>query len=198
MKTKPYLVCCSVLKDEIDNLSLAKDFNIVFLGMNLHSDYDLLEKNLSKVLEDITKKSSGGIVLVYGDYCLGSNGEMNELVKRHKAVKVDAVNCIDCLMGGSGSYLKVDPEGKLIFLSPGWIKYFDYYRRGALDEEKNLFREMFSGLEGIILLDTVGNLEDYMDQIQAFVDFSGLKILETRKVDTDCLEQLITKLRNLD
>jgi hypothetical protein len=165
--------------------------------MNLHSDYDLLGQNLSKVIESIKKKSSDGIVLVYGDYCLGPNGEMNELAKHHDVVKVDAVNCIDCFLGGSGSYLKVDPEGRLIFLSPGWIKHFDCYLKGASKEEQDLFREMFSGFEGIILLDTLGNLEEYEDQIQDFVDFSGLKILETRRIDIDSLKQLIIQTKKL-
>lgn len=193
METKPYLVCCSVLKDEIDQLSLGKDFNIVFLDMNLHSDYALLEQNLSGVLKDIAKKTADGIVLVYGDYCLGSNGEMNKLAQDHNVVKVDAVNCIDCLMGGGGNYLKVDPEGRLIFLSPGWIKGFDYYLKVVSKEEQDLFREMFCGYEGIVLLDTLGNLKDYKDQIKAFVDFSGLKVLETRRIDCDGLKQLIIK-----
>lgn len=197
MKTKPYLVCCGVFKDEIDQLSLAKEYNIVFLGMNLHIDYNLLEQSLTKILENIAKKSSNKVILVYGDYCLGPNGEMSKLAKRHDVVKVDALNCIDCFLGGSGSNLKVDPEDKMIFLSPGWIKFFNYHRKQALKDEQNFFRDMFSGFKGIVLLDTLGNLEDYEDQIEDFVNFSGLKILDTRKIGTDSLKQVIIQTKKL-
>jgi len=197
LKTKPYLVCCRVFKDEIDQLSLAKDYNVVFLGMNLHLDYNLLEQSLTKVLETLSKKSSEDIILVYGDYCLGPNGEMNELAKNHNVVKVDALNCIDCFLGGNRSNLKLDPEDKVIFLSPSWIKFFNYHHKRALKDEQNFFREMFSGFKGIILLDTLGNLEDYKDQIQAFVDFSSLKVLGTRKIGTGSLKQLIIKTKQV-
>jgi hypothetical protein len=192
MKTKPFLVCCSVLKDEIDQLSIAKDFNIIFLGMTLHSNCELLEQKLNKVLKKCGEKSPRKIILVYGDYCLGSNDEMKKLAKKYNAAKVDALNCIDCLLGGKGNYLKVDPESKMIFLSPGWIKYFDHYLKSATREEQSLFRTMFGGLEGIVLLDTLGNLRDCEDRIEKFVDFTELKILKTKKIDIENLKILIS------
>lgn len=195
MKTKPYLVCCGVFKDEIDRLSLAKNYNLVFLGMDLHLDYALLKQSLTKVFETITRNSSKDIILLYGDYCLGLNDDMKELVKKHGVIKVDALNCIDCFLGGGGTNLKLDPEDKTIFLSPGWIKFFNYHHRLASAEERSFFKEMFRGFKGIILLDTLGNLENYKDQIQAFVDFSGLKILETRKIDCNFLKQLIIQTK---
>ncbi len=193
MITKPFMICCSVLMDEIDQLSLAKDFNIIFLGMNLHSDCELLEQKLNKVLENCAEKSSRKVILVYGDYCLGPNDKLKKLAKKYNAVKVDALNCIDCLFGGKGNYLKVDPENKMIFLSPGWIKYFDHHLRSATKEELSLFSTMFSGLKGIVLLDTLGNLKDYEDRIRNFVDFTGLKILKTRRIDTRNLKALISQ-----
>lgn len=197
MKNKPYLVSCGVFKDEIDRLSLARDYNIIFLGMDLHLDYTLLKQSLTKVFKNLTRNSSSDIILLYGDYCLGLNGEMNELVKQHGVVKVDALNCIDCFLGGGGSNLKLDPEDKTIFLSPGWIKFFNYHHRTASAEEQNFFKEMFRGFKGIILLNTLGNLENYKDQIQDFVDFSGLKILGTIKTDDNYLKQLIIRKKSI-
>ncbi|MCW3997529.1 MAG: DUF1638 domain-containing protein [Candidatus Bathyarchaeota archaeon] len=193
MGDKDYLVCCSVFKDEVENLSLNKDFVVVFLGMTLHSDYSLLEKNLRTVLENCVKKNPGKIVLVYGDDCLGLNGEMKKLAKEFDAVKVDAVNCIDCFLGGKGNYLKADPEQKLIFLTPGWIKYFNHQQKKATEEEKSFLKTMFIGFRGIVLLDTTGNLSQYKDQINNFMDFTGLKILETKKLDSNQIKQLINQ-----
>lgn len=193
LKTKPYLICCSVLKDEIEKLSLIEDYNIVFLGMTLHSDCDLLEKKLKKVLTDCAEKSFGKVTLVYGDYCLGSNDKMKKLARKYNARKVDALNCIDCLLGGKGNFFKLDPESKMIFLSPGWIKYFDYYLKSTSKEAQEFFIKLFGGLEGIILLDTLGNLKDYEDPIKNFVDTTGLKIIKTRKIDTRNLKNLIMR-----
>jgi hypothetical protein len=184
LKTTFYLICCSVLKDEIEKLSLIEDYNIVFLGMTLHSDCDLLEQKLKKVITACAEKSFGKVTLVYGDYCLGPNDKMKKLARKYNARKVDALNCIDCLLGGKGNFLKLDPESKLIFLSPGWIKYFDYYLKSISKEDQGFFITLFGGLEGIILLDTLGNLKDYENHIKNFVDITGLNILKTIKIDT--------------
>jgi hypothetical protein len=196
LNNKNYLVCCSVFKDEIEKLSLNEDFQVIFLGMTLHSDYNLLEKNLRKILENCVKNDPNKVVLVYGDICLGVNNEMKKLIKEFGATKVDAINCIDCFLGGKGNYLKVDPEQKLIFLTPGWIKYFNNLQRNTKEEEKTFLRSMFAGFNGIILLDTTGNLPSYKDKIKNFVDFTGLKILETKKLDYNQIRQLINQIKN--
>ncbi|MEJ2281427.1 MAG: DUF1638 domain-containing protein [Candidatus Bathyarchaeota archaeon] len=193
MKIKPYLICCSALKDEIEKLSLIEDYNIVFLGMTLHSDCDHLEQKLRKVITKCAEKSFSKVTLVYGDYCLGPNDKMKKLARKYNARKVDALNCIDCLLGGNGNYLKLDPESKMIFLSPGWIKYFDYYLKSTSKEAQEFFISLFGGLEGIILLDTLGNLKDYEDKIKNFVDITGLEILKTTKIDTRNLKNLIMR-----
>jgi hypothetical protein len=170
-----------------------KEFEVVFLGMTLHSDYKLLEKNLRKILKNCVISKPNKIVLVYGDHCLGLNGEMKEIVKEFSAKKVDAVNCIDCFLGGKGNYIKADPEQKLIFLSPGWIKYFNLQLQKGTTEEKKFMKTLFTGFNGIILLDTTGNLDNYKDQIQTFVNFTGLKIVETRKLTLNTIKNLINQ-----
>ena len=197
MSATNYLVSCSILEDEIKKLFLNKDFKIIYLNWTLHRDYELLEKALKKVLKRCVKQSPNRIVLIYGDYCLGSNGEMKKLAKEFGAIKVEAVNCIDCLLGGRGNYLKTDPDGSKIFLTPGWIKSFDWAFKTVPKDEQHLFKLMFDGCKGIILLDTIGNLQDYNDQIQQFLDFTGLKILETRKINIKNLRQLINQTKNL-
>jgi len=197
LSTKPYLVSCSILKDEIEKLPFNKNFEIVYLDWSLHRDYELLEKALKKVLTRCMEQSSKKIVLVYGDYCLGPNGEMAKLVKKFGVIKVDAVNCIDCLLGGKGKYLTIDPTGRKIFLSPGWIKSFNWVFQTIPKDEKHLFKLMFEGCEGIILLDTLGNLNEYKDQIQYFLDFTSLKIIETRKVNINNFKELIYQSKNL-
>jgi hypothetical protein len=52
---------------------------------------------------------------------------------------------------------------------------------------------MFGGLEGVGLLDTIGNLMVYEDRTKNFVDLTGLKILKTERVDVGNLGVLISK-----
>jgi len=55
-------------------------------------------------------------------------------------------------------------------------------------------KTLFNGFNGIILLNTTGNLDQYENQIQNFIDFTGLKILETRKIEANQLKQLINQV----
>jgi hypothetical protein len=53
LNTKPCLVACSVLKDEIIKLINQGDLDadVVFVSKFFHVDYSTLEKNLRKVIE---------------------------------------------------------------------------------------------------------------------------------------------------
>jgi hypothetical protein len=66
-----------------------------------------------------TARGGPSPVVIYGDVCLGFHQEMKALVKRYGAVKVDALNCIDCLLGGRGRLLEVDPDHKFFISDPG-------------------------------------------------------------------------------
>ena len=103
-KAKVCIVSCSVLKDELQQLVKQGelDADLIFVSKLFHVDYELVDKNLRKVLEHALKSSSGKVVLVYGDLCLGPNDEMKKLAKEYGVVKVDAMNCIDCQLGGKG------------------------------------------------------------------------------------------------
>jgi hypothetical protein len=117
-KPKPCIVSCSVLKKEIEKLANQGDLDAetVFVSKYFHVDYALLEKNLRQVLQKTLLRSPGGIILVYGDLCLGPNNEMKKLTEEYGIVKVDALNCIDCLLGGKGKVSEADPDHDLFFV----------------------------------------------------------------------------------
>ena len=100
-------------------------------------------------------------------------------------------------MGGKGKYLTIDPAGRKIFLSPGWIKSFNWVFQTIPKDEKHPFKLMFEGCEGIILLDTIGNLNDYKDKIQKILDFTSLKIIETRKINITNFKELVYQSKNI-
>ncbi len=70
---KPCLVSCSVLKKELEKLVKQGelDVDLVFVSKYFHVDYELLERNLRKIVENSVFRSPRGTILVYGDLCLG-------------------------------------------------------------------------------------------------------------------------------
>jgi hypothetical protein len=192
-KSKICLVACSVLKEEIQQLQKQGnlDVDVVFVSKFFHIDYTALENNLRKVLEQTLKGFKGKIVLVYGDLCLGQDNEMKKLSEEYGISKVDAVNCIDCQLGGKGKFFEADPEHNLMFMGPGMIGFFKHAKEQMLKEgvDEAAFANMFSGIKGIVLLDTCGDAEKCIQDLKD----SGinLKILETRKIGLENVKQVI-------
>jgi len=169
-QTKICLVSCSVLKEELQELVKhgRLDAELVFVSKYFHIDYEAVEKNLRRVLEHTLKCFSGKVVLVYGDLCLGPNNEMKKLAAEYGIVKIDAVNCIDCQLGGKGKFFEADPEHNLMFMGPGMIEFFKHakeaMRREGVDEAT--FADMFRGIKGIVLLDNCRNAEECRDELK--------------------------------
>ena len=192
-KSKICLVACSVLKEEIQQLQKQGnlDVDVVFVSKFFHIDYTALENNLRKVLEQTLKRFKGKIVLVYGDLCLGQDNEMKKLAEEYGISKVDAVNCIDCQLGGKGKFFEADPEHNLMFMGPGMIGFFKHAKEQMLKEgvDEAAFANMFSGIKGIVLLDTCGDAEKCVQDLKD--SGMNLEILETRKIGLDNVKQVI-------
>jgi len=192
-KLKVCLVSCSVLKEEIRQLVKqgSLDAEVVFVSKYFHIDYAALENNLRKVLEQKQKSFKGKIVLVYGDLCLGQDNEMKKLAEEFGVVKVDAVNCVDCQLGGKGKFNEADPEHNLMFMGPGMIGFFNHAKETMLKEgvDEATFANMFSGIKGMVILDTCGDAEKCKEDLEK----SGinLKILETRKIGLENVKRVI-------
>ena len=197
-KSKICLVACSVLKEEIQQLQKrgSLDVDVVFVSKFFHIDYTALENNLRRVLEQTKTIVKGKIVLVYGDLCLGQDGEMKKLAKEYGISKVDAVNCIDCQLGGKGIFFEADPEHNLMFMGPGMIGFFKHAKEQMLKEgvDEASFANMFSGIKGIVLLDTCGDAEKCVQDLKDAG--MNLKILEIRKIGLDNVKQVILDATN--
>jgi hypothetical protein len=187
------LVSCSVLKSELQKLVKEGklDVDLVFVSKSFHVDYALVEQNLRKVLEHSLKRYPGRVVVFYGDLCMGQDNEMKRLMEEYGVVKVDALNCIDCQLGGKGKIEEADPEHKWMFMGPGMIDFFKDAKlqlaKQGVDEEA--FKRMFSGVKGFVILDTVGNggeLEEALEKVGV-----GVKIVETRQVGTENIRLLV-------
>jgi len=195
-KTKPCLVSCSVLKEELEKLVKQGDLDadLVFVSKYFHVDYEVLERNLRKVVEKSLSRFPGGIILVYGDLCLGPNDEMKKLTEEYGVVKVDALNCVDCLLGGKGKVSEADPDHDLLFLYPGMIGFFSHFKEKAKQEnvDEEAFNKLFSGVKGIALLDTLGEPDKSKAEIEKL--HTGLKVLETKAIGLEKLKQLLLEV----
>jgi hypothetical protein len=193
-KAKVCLVSCSVLKQELEQLVKQGrlDAELVFVSKYFHVDYEEVEKNLRRILEHTLKSFGGKVVLVYGDLCLGRDNEMKKLAQEYGVVKVDAVNCIDCQLGGKGKFFEADPKHNLMFMGPGMIEFFEHMKEKLLKEgvDEATFANMFSGIKGIVLLDTCGNSEKCLKELER----SGMElpVLETRKIGLEKFRQVIS------
>jgi microsomal dipeptidase-like Zn-dependent dipeptidase len=150
-----------------------------------------VENNLRKVLEQTQKRFKGKIVLVYGDLCLGQDNEMKKLAQEYGVTKVDAVNCVDCQLDGKGKFNEADPDHNLMFMGPGMIGFFKHAKEQMLKEgvDEAAFANMFSGIKGMVILDTCGDVEKCVEDVEK----SGinLEILEIRKIGTDNVKRVI-------
>jgi hypothetical protein len=192
-KTKHCLVACSVLKDEIEKLVKKGELNadLLFVSKYLHVDYAQIEKHLRPVIERALKSNPENVILVYGDLCLGMDNEMNKLAEEYGIVKVDALNCIDCQLGGRGKFLEADPNHDVMFFSPGMMDLFSHtqemMRKKGMDEAS--LKQLFSGLRGLIILDTLGNSAELKSKVEKLD--TGLLILETKAVGCGNLKNVI-------
>lgn len=187
------LVSCSVLKSELQKLVKEGklDVDLVFVSKSFHVDYALVEQNLRKVLEHTLKRYPGRVVVVYGDLCMGQYNEMKRLMEEYGVAKVDALNCIDCQLGGKGKIEEADPEHKWMFMGPGMIDFFKDAKfqlaKQGVDEEA--FKRMFSGVQGFVILDTVGNGEELKRELEKVG--MGVNVVETRQVGSENIRLLV-------
>jgi len=192
-RNKVCLVSCSVLKDELQQLIKdgKLDAELVFVSKYFHVDYEEVEKNLRRVLEATLKRFDGKVVLVYGDLCLGQNGEMKRLAGEYGVVKVDAANCVDCQLGGGGKFFEADPEHNLMFMGPGMIKFFRHMKEQLMKEgmDEATLAGMFKGINGIVLLDTCSNAKECREELEK--SGMGLAILETREIGLEGVRRVV-------
>lgn len=190
---KTCLVACSVLEPELQRLVKEGnlDVDLIFVNKNFHVDYSLIEQNVRKALEHTLKHYEGKIVLVYGDLCLGQDDEMKRLATEYGVVKIDALNCIDCIFGGKGKSEVVDSEHKLMFMSTGMIDFFKDMKIQLTSQgvAEAVFKNMFSCIEGFVILDTVDNSEECRAELEKLN--TSVRIIETRKIGVENVKLVI-------
>jgi len=188
---RPCLIACGIFRQELEQI--AKDaklsVDIEYLDPGLHNDPECLENELKKAIGDRRQKLQNNIVIIYGDVCLGFQNEMKALTENYGLVKVDALNCIDCLLGGKGKLLEIDPQHEYFFLNPAWIEL----EFGNRDKSKDIeeAQEEFSVLKGLFLLDTLGDLDDYSEDIEIIREYTGLPVVERKNIGIEGIQKVV-------
>ena len=177
------------------------DVEPYFLDAGLHVVYAELEKAITSALEEHAEHAPNGLIVVYGDMC---HPRIKKIIKKYdNTLKVDALNCIDCLLGGHKKLLELDPKCSHFILSPGWMpsnlkksKYF----RGIFDWNMEGLKEQFEYLDGIIIVDSLDNLDELASDIEEFSINTGLQVKDMKTVGLDGLkaviDEAIKKLQN--
>ncbi|MDY6857103.1 MAG: DUF1638 domain-containing protein [Thermodesulfobacteriota bacterium] len=182
------LICCSILQSEIETLIAQKKIEVdtIFLSKRLHDDPQKLHQALSASLQKHYKRKP---IVVYGNLCLGSEYRMHALMNEYGTIKVNALNCIDCLLGGHGKVVDIDPDHRSYFLTPGFIESFNEVDTGNMHETRRLFKM----LRGIILLDSLDNTDQYREDIDYFCNQTGLPIVKHIHVGLSGLKAIINE-----
>lgn len=192
-KDRICFISCSVLKEEIEQLIKQGDLEgkTVFIPKHFHVDYKLLEDNLRRTIKQVLSSFQGKIILIYGDLCLGPNNEIKDIAKEYGIVKVDALNCTDCLLGGKGRIEQIDPNHELMVLHRGMVGFFTSLKNKLKQEniDEEIFKNFFCQLKGIVFLDTLGNSEKDTVEIEKLN--INLKIIETKKIGLNELKHVI-------
>jgi hypothetical protein len=185
-RQRPLLISCGILQPEIEALIARQEIEAeaVFLNKYLHVDYRKLHDALKASLRKHRERKP---VVVYGDVCLGFNGEMQALMIDCDTIKVDGLNCIDCLLGGRGKLLEIDPDHRLFFLTPAFLEFSENLISGTKEDN----RRRFNMLKGIMLVDSLGDMVRQRNRIKHFSDQTGLPVVEHRVVGLDGLKAVV-------
>jgi hypothetical protein len=128
---------------------------------------------------------------------------IKKITKQYNAIKVNALNCIDCLLGGHKNLLLIDPKCNHFYLSPGWMptnlrknKYF----KEIFDWKMEFIKDQFEHLNGLIIIDSLNNIEELKSNIEEFSFYSGLEVKSTKHAGLNGLkiviEEAIKKLED--
>ena len=191
---RPLLISCGILRIEIEKLIDEKklDLEVHFLDAGLHAVYSELEKELTSALDEQSKHAKNGIIVIYGDMC---HPRIKRIVKKYSnTIKVDALNCIDCLFGGHKKLLEIDPKCSHFYLSPGWMpsnmkKSANF--REIFDWNLEDIKDNFEDLSGLILIDSLDNLDTFKSDIEEFSYHTGLEVKDKKAVGLDGLKSVI-------
>ena len=158
--------------------------DVIFLDPALHVNFDKLKSRLTETLEKYAR-ADRKIKVLYGN----CHPEMAQIVRCHGAERIDAVNCIEAIVGAE-EISRLDKEAKTFFLTAGWVNNWEAIFRLGEEDLKIDFSQMFSSYKRIVVFDARGISIDE-EKVRKFSEFTKLPV-ERRSIN---LEHFLPILR---
>lgn len=178
------LLCCGILRHELEHLLGDQNFNITYLDAALHVDFDKLAQSVTAGLRDM---GDGYNPVVIGNQC---HPEMEQMVAKYGGRVIRAKSCIEMLLGEKMAEL--DAEAKTFYLTSGWLENWRQIFREGLGWDAIDARQNFGYYDRILLLDTGIIPIDDIDLLE-FYDYAQVPV-EIVSVDLNNLRQLLDQL----
>ncbi|BBB90051.1 MAG TPA: DUF1638 domain-containing protein [Methylomusa anaerophila] len=184
MPDKPKkMLCCAILKDEIEHILKDENVEIRYLDPALHVDLKKLLSAVTNAIQAYDDKEN--LTLIFGTGC---HMEMEELAARNGCRCIEARNCIEMLLGEKMA--EMDKEARTFYLTTGWLNNWRQIFEEGLHWDKVDARQNFGGYDRIVLLDT-GLVPFDDEKILEFFDFAEVPI-EIVPIDLENLRKLLT------
>ncbi|WP_346354781.1 DUF1638 domain-containing protein [Azotosporobacter soli] len=178
------LVGCGVLEKEMTYLIKKNKWPLdsIFLDATLHADIDKLAETLSNVLNEHAKED---LIVFYGE----CHPCMEEITRKANAVRVDAQNCMEMILGRERFRMEV--EQRAFFLLEALILCWDDAIKMAFGENLRIAREIFQSEQDYFLYIKTPCSGDVMLRAEVISRCLGLP-LRSMEVSLDQLEAAVS------
>jgi hypothetical protein len=175
------LLCCEILRNEIEQLLQGKNIEVEYLEAGLHTDFKKLEAAVNNALESM---GNCGVSLGYGTMC---HPAMEAIASAKGSKVMQAKNCIEMLLGDQ--LAELDAQSRSFYITGGWLANWRKIFVEQMHWDKVDARQNFGFYERILLLDT-GLVPIDEEMILEFFDYTEVPI-EVLSVNLDNLEKLL-------
>jgi hypothetical protein len=185
MAQRKIIVACKVFEDEL-RASLPEDqgFEIVWIDAGLHADLDALEKELERVLGDVSD-GAADIRIFFGSGC---HPEIQRLARRFGATIAPVKNCIQAFCGEQTKELETN---RTMIMTPGWIRAWPSIMDAQGWDEVDA-RINMGIYDRILLLDAgINPLSD--EEILEFFDLVQVPV-DIQPLDLDCFRRTLREV----
>lgn len=178
------MLCCGILKHELEYLMQDQNVEINYLDAALHVDLDKLADSLTNTLNEIDGENT---VLIIGNQC---HPDIEKITAEHGGRLIQARNCIEMLLGDKMTQL--DAEARTFYLTSGWLENWRRIFIEGLKWDEIDARQNFGYYDRILLLDT-GLIPIDDEKILEFYDYAQVPV-EIIPIDLDQFHRMLEQL----
>jgi hypothetical protein len=187
---KRTIITCSIFEDELKHFlkDAPYETEIKWIPAGLHCDLELLEKELTPLLED-TKSNGQTLRLLIGHGCLP---HMKELAKSYDVPILTTKNCVEALLGEER--LRELEQNRTMVITPAWIRKVYLAPEGVkkvLGWDATDFKINFGRYDRFLVLEA--GLEPLtVEETLEFFELAEVPI-ETEEMDLNHFKQIMTE-----